>query len=90
MMWPDLVNGLFEGLAGFMILNHCRVLYKDKKVRGISVLSTFFFSLWGVWNLFYYPHLGQWISFVGGLFIVAANFLWVYLLVYYTRKEKRA
>lgn len=83
MSLPDLVNGCFEAFGGLFVLNHCRVLYKDKAVRGISVLSTVFFLSWGIWNLYYYPHLGQWLSFAGGLFIVIANVLWCYLLIYY-------
>lgn len=88
MTWQDIANGLFELLAGVSVLNHCRVLYKDKLVRGASVLSTGFFFLWGIWNLYYYPHLGQWASFTGGLLIVSANFLWVGMMIYYVRKEK--
>ncbi len=85
MSWQDLANGTFEILAGVAVLNHCRVLYKDKLVRGASALSTAFFFAWGVWNLYYYPHLDQWFSFVGGLLIVTANCLWLGLMVYYKR-----
>ena len=88
MGWPDIVNGTFEALAGLMVLNHCRVLYRDKLVRGVSAVSTAFFFAWGLWNLFYYPHLSQWWSFVGGLVIVAANCLWLGLMVYYIRGEQ--
>lgn len=83
---PDIINGLFEGLASLFILNHCRVLHKDKCVRGISVVSVIFFTAWGFWNLFYYPHLGQWLSFTGGVLIVAANCLWVSLLLKYKNR----
>jgi len=83
MQTPDLINGLFEALGGFFILNHCRVLFKEKKVAGVSILSTIFFFSWGVWNCYFYPHLGQWLSFCGGLMIAATNCLWIYLLVYY-------
>lgn len=85
MIWPDVVNGLFECLAGFAILNHCRILYKDKLYRGVSLLSTAFFMAWGFWNLFYYPHLDQIFSFLGGIAVVSANVLWVVLMLYYRR-----
>lgn len=85
---PDLINGAFEVFGGLFILNHCRVLFKDKLVKGVSVLSTSFFFLWGLWNLFYYPHLDQWLSFLGGLVIVSANCLWVGMMIYYIYKEK--
>ena len=84
-----MVNGIFELLAGIFVLNHCRVLYHDKIVRGASVLSTGFFFLWGIWHLYYYPHLDQWVSFAGGLLIVATNLLWVGMMIYYTQLEKR-
>lgn len=83
-MLPDLLNGLFEALGGLMILNHCRVLFKDKEVKGVSILSTCFFTSWGLWNLFYYPHLDQWWSFAGGVVIVCANALWITLMLWYS------
>jgi len=84
---PDQINGLFELVGALFILNHCRVLYKDKQVRGVSILSTVFFFLWGCWNMFYYPHLDQWFSFYGGLLICASNSLWIFLLLYYKWPE---
>jgi hypothetical protein len=85
-MSPDFVNGAFELLGGAFVLNHCRAVVRDKAVAGVSILSTAFFSAWGVWNLYYYPHLGQWWSFTGGLVIVASNCLWVALLIKYRSK----
>ena len=89
MMWADIINASFEVLGGFFILNHCRVVWKDKAVAGVSIVSTIFFSGWGLWNIYYYPSLDQWYSFWGGLFIVAANLLWVALLIKYRHGEKQ-
>jgi uncharacterized membrane protein YfcA len=89
MNWADVVNGGFEFLAGFMVLLHCRQLYKDKIVKGVNLPATIFFTSWGFWNLYYYPSLDQWFSFFGGLGIVSANSLWVGMMIYYKRKEKR-
>ena len=86
-MTPDFFNGLFEVLGGVMVLNHCRAVLRDKAVAGVSILSTAFFSAWGFWNLFYYPHLDQWWSFAGGVVIVAANCLWVALLLKYRSRN---
>lgn len=82
---PDIVNGAFEALAGVAILNHCRALYRDKEAKGVSLWSTVFFSAWGFWNIFYYPHLQQTASFLGGLCVVTANCSWIGLMVYYRR-----
>ncbi len=85
--WPDLINGLFEGLAGLMVLNHCRVLYADKSSRGVSIVSSFFFTIWGLWNLYYYPTLNQPLSFFGGMFVVAANIVYVSMMAFYRRNK---
>ena len=80
-MTLDIINASFEFFGGFMILNHCRVVLKDKAVAGISIVSVIFFTLWGVWNLYYYSSLSQWWSFVGGIFITTANIIWIALLL---------
>lgn len=83
---PDIINGAFELVGGLFVFNHCRVLFKDKLVAGVSKLSTAVFFSWGVWNIYYYPHLDQWASFLGGLVIVAGNCVWLAMMLYYTRR----
>lgn len=83
----DFVNGSFELLAGFFVLNHCRVLRLHKQARGVSLTSVCFFTLWGLWNLYYYPALNQPLSFYGSLFVVAANALYVGMMVRYCRAD---
>jgi len=85
MNWADLTNGLFEVVGGLLVLNHCRAVLRDKAVAGVSILSTAMFTLWGFWNIYYYPSLDQWFSFAGGLVIVAANALWVALMLKYRK-----
>lgn len=78
MSWPDYVNGFFEFAGGIALWKNVRAIRKDKMVRGVNWEVTLFFTSWGFWNLFYYPSLAQWASFVGGLNIVAANAAWLY------------
>ncbi len=85
MSWQDLTNGAFEMLGAIAIFGHVLRLWKDKAVAGVSILATIFFSLWGFWNLYYYPHLDQWASFGGGIAIVLGNIIWVTGMIYYTR-----
>lgn len=87
-MQPDLVNAGFELLGGLFILNHCRVLMRDRQVKGVSIDSVVFFNAWGIWNLFFYPSLGQLWSTLGGLLMVAANTFWVFLLFKYRDRSK--
>ena len=83
--FPDLINAFFAFLCGLLLWNNVRLLWKQKKVRGISILSIFMFTLWGYWNLFYYPFLGQWASFFAGAVIVLANTAWVALAIKYRK-----
>ena len=80
---PDLINGSFETFAGGAVLGHVRSIYLNKGYSGVSVKAFVFFTLWGYFNLFYYPHLGQIISFVGGISVVSANTLLLYMLYKY-------
>lgn len=88
-MVPDLINGLFEAIGGLMVWMNVRQILKDKAVKGVHWIPTGFFTLWRFWNLYYCPHLNQWLSFTGGLLIVAGNTLWVALMwKYWDRKPE--
>jgi hypothetical protein len=89
MEWQDLINGAFETLGSPFILVSAWRLYKDKEVKGVSLLTPTFFFSWGIWNLYYYPYLDQWISFTGGILIALSNALWLYLLIFYTIKTRK-
>ena len=89
-MTPDMINGGLEAVGAAAVLNHCWTLYQHKQVRGVSVASTALFTVWGLWNLYYYPHLDQFWSFAGAIFITLANALYVGLMLHYTDAIDRA
>lgn len=87
---PDQINGSFEVAgAAFNCLN-VRRLIRDKHLEGVRWEPTAFFTLWGVWNLWYYPALEQWYSFAGGCLIVMVNALWVALVAWYWACDRDA
>lgn len=90
MTLPDILNGLFESCGGFFIGLSILKLHREKLVRGVSWTHVAFFSTWGFWNLYFYPHLDQWFSFWGGAALVAANATWLGQIVYYNHRAKRA
>lgn len=85
---PDFINGMFECAGGFAILLSVIKLHFDKLVRGVSWPHILFFTFWGFWNIYYYPHLDQMYSLIGGIFIVIVNTIWVSQILYYNWKEK--
>lgn len=86
-MSPDVFNGFFEFAGSIMVWNNVDRLYKDKKVKGVSIATTGFFTSWGLWNLFYYSNLNQWCSLIGGISLAVANVVWFSQMIYYRRKN---
>lgn len=84
-MNPDLINGAFEALGAAMVMLSVRQIWRDRRVAGVHWAATVFFTVWGGWNLFYYPHLAQWFSFAGGCFVIVANLLWLGSLLWFSR-----
>lgn len=82
-MNPDVINALFELTGAILLSLNVYILYKDKVVKGVHWLPTSFFVSWGVWNLYFYPHLGQWYSFAAGVLLVVVNIIWLCMMFYY-------
>jgi len=90
MQRTDVVNGLFELFGGCLLWVQFARLRRDRQVKGVYIPAWAFFAGWGFWNLFYYPSLGQWASFGGGLVVAAANVAWLVLAIKLTiRPEVR-
>lgn len=81
----DLINGLFETFAPFFIIPSIVKLHRDKRVQGISLVHVLFFYAWNYWNLYYYPSLNQWLSFYGGIGIIAVNTVWIGQMIYWKK-----
>jgi hypothetical protein len=69
-----------------MLARNVLRLYLDKMLRGVSIGPTAFFAGWGLWNLWYYPSLGQWWSFSGGCALVLVNLVWFGQMIYYRNR----
>jgi uncharacterized membrane protein YfcA len=85
----DGVNGVFELAGGVFILLNVIRLYRDKKVRGVSPVAIGFFTVWGFWNLAYYPSMSQWASAIGAGGVALVNTVWLGQLIYYSVRERR-
>lgn len=78
-MWQDLVNGLLEVLGGGAVGLSVLRLMRDRRVAGVDWRTSAFFMLWGIWNLYYYPSLGQYFSGAGAFLVVVAHATWLLL-----------
>lgn len=86
-MTPDQINATFEfGGAVFLCANVVQ-LHHDKEVKGVHWAPVVLFMCWGVWNLFYYPHLDQPYSFMAGILVVLVNAVWFSQMLWYGRSK---
>jgi hypothetical protein len=88
MTWADNVNGIYEMGGALALAWNCYTTYKDKEIKGLSIVSMVFFTSWGYWNLYYYPSLNQWMSTAGAAALVFFNTIWLGQAVYYTYRGK--
>ena len=86
----DMLNAGFELMGFVMMLPSIIRAYRLRSVVGVHWATPAFFWIWGLWNVFYYPHLGQWFSFTAGLLLVISNTAWFLLVLRYTPREKIA
>lgn len=82
---PDIINALFELGGTLAVLFSIIQALKERLIVGLSGLHVAFFTFWGVWNCFYYPHLGQWWSFAAGVAMTITNLTYATLWVKYRR-----
>ena len=87
MINPDIINSWFKVAGGVSTWYNCVKLFRARKVQGVSVTSAVMFNTWGFWNLWYYPSLDQWASFMGGLVIVSGNTAWVTMAIYWRHNK---
>ena len=85
----DFINGAFEAFGSFFIIMSILKLRKEKEVKGVDWKHIAYFTIWGFWNLHYYPSLNQRLSFYGGIAIVITNAVWVVQMIYYGNRHKR-
>ncbi|MHA1835990.1 MAG: hypothetical protein ACTSYQ_03580 [Candidatus Odinarchaeia archaeon] len=80
-MVNDWINGGIELIGAYFTWMNAWVLYKDREIKGIYWPAMAFFAFWGLWNLYYYPSLDQWVSFAAGIVLVAGNLAWVAMAI---------
>jgi hypothetical protein len=81
----DLINFFFGVFGALLAYQNIREAKKHNKIQGVHWYSTFFFSSWGIWNIYFYSSLELYLSVLGSICIVLVDFYWLYL--YYKLKK---
>lgn len=70
-------NAFFEAGGALVVWRNVLQIHRDRQVKGVWWPIWAFYTVWGGWNLWYYPSLGQWHSFAAGIALFAGNLVWV-------------
>lgn len=84
---PDGVNAAFGFVSMWIIVINIVKLYKDKEVKGLHWIAPAFYTTWALWNLYYYAHLAQRISFLTGVGTAISYVVYLSMVLYYVRKS---
>lgn len=82
----DILNAIFELGGGILLWLNVRSARRAKKIAGVHWAPVVFFTVWGAWNLWFYPSVGCWLSFLAGINVLVANLCWIW----YICKRSRA
>ena len=83
----DLINACFEFMASGAIVLNIRALLRHRRAAGFSGQAVAFYTVWGVWSALFLATMGQWASFTAACGIVAANAVYVALLIRFSGRE---
>jgi len=89
MITNDFINGGFELCGGLMIIPSILNLLKTKSADGVALSTVTFFTIWGLWNIYYYPAMDQPLSAAAAMMLTAANMTWWALVFKYKVINKR-
>lgn len=88
MNYSDLLNGLFEMVGAAALGMNVRSLWIHREIKGVHWAPVVFYTVWGLFNLFFYPANGLWISFYGGIAVMLVNVAWLALLIRFRREGR--
>lgn len=80
----DLINSLFISGAIIAAYLDLRQVWRDRAVRGITAATSVLFTMWPVWDLYYYHCLGQFVSMFACLVLVCMRATWAISAWYFT------
>lgn len=69
------------------VLFNIAAIQRDRQVRGVSVFTVLFFTVWGFWNVYYYPHLNQIYSGMIAGCLAVGNLVYFSLILKYKDKS---
>ena len=83
----DAINGAMEFAGSLAAWANVWTLWRDRGYAGISVLVMVVFAARSLWRGYFYLHLHQPMSVLGGMSSAFAYCLFVILMIYFEKKR---
>lgn len=83
----DVINSFFELFSGLAVILNIKAAYVDKQIKGVRIIPTTFFVIWGYWNIYFYSQVDCLWSLIGGCLLVLTNSIWLFQMFYYRKKR---
>ena len=87
-MSKDLINFSIQIIYNICIWFNVYKIFKDKEVKGVSLLVSLFFGLAPLWAMYYFFKLGQPLSVISSFLMCLGNLVWLIFACYYRKLEK--
>lgn len=79
----DAINSLvLVGGAVLSVLNVKQVIV-DRSVKGLHLLPTLYFIVWGYWNIAFFYNMHSTLSMIGAIILSTVNTVWLGYMLYY-------
>ena len=89
MITQDLINALFGVFASVLSYQNVREAKEHNEIKGMHWYSTSFFTLWAIYQLYFYYMLGLYWSMLGSVCIIAIDVYWLYLFWSFRQSDVR-
>ncbi len=88
MDWFDITNGFFVIMGSIAIWFDVRQIIIDQGSAGIHPNVMAFFTMWSIWDIYYYIHIDQWVSLISQIPLTLGTLAWFLLMLFYNKKNK--
>ena len=83
----ELITAAFATVSGSMLFLNLHQAIRDKDIRGVSLVTLWFFTTYATWMVFYFWYLGQYWVVIPAIVNLVANASYLALATTYKRRR---
>jgi uncharacterized protein with PQ loop repeat len=83
----EFITAAFATVSGFMLLLNLRQAIRDKDVKGVSLITLWFFTCYAIWMTYYFWTLSEYWVVVPAIVNMMANIAYLSVATKYKRRS---